>query len=224
MQQMATRPSDPPTPAVPAPPSPADGRNRGRPRSDRVHRAILDAARTLLIDEGFAGLRLEHVAARAGVGKATIYRRWSSKEALALELLMELAAPHIAIHETGDTHAELLAAVTNAMRALTDTPFGPVIRALLSQIATNPLLGDPFRASVVQARREEVTRVIGRGVSRGDLRPDVDVEVATELLVGPVYFRLMFGGELTQAFAERVVDALLHGYAARRETEGAARG
>jgi AcrR family transcriptional regulator len=148
------------------------------------------------------------------VGKATIYRRWASKEALALELLMELAAPHIAVHVSGDTRAELLAAVTNAMRALTDTPFGPVIRALLSQIATNPVLGDPFRASVVQARRGEVARAIERGIARRDLRPDADIDVATELLVGPVYFRLMFGGELTQDFAERIVDAVLAGYAA----------
>ena len=167
-----------------------------------------------LIKEGFADLRLEHVAAHAGVGKATIYRRWPSKEALALDVLMQLAAPHITIDDTGDTRAELLAAVTNAMRAITDTPFGPVIRALLSQIAMNPALGDPFRASVVQARRDEVARVIARGISRGDLRADADVDVATELLVGPVYFRLMFGGELTQAFAERVVDSVLRGYAA----------
>ncbi len=175
-----------PGPSVRAAPSSRDGRHRGRPRSDRVHRAILDAARDLLIEEGFADLRLEHVAARAGVGKTAIYRRWSSKEALALELLMELAAPHIIVHETGDTRGELLAAVTNAMRALTDTPFGPVIRALLSQIAINPSVGDPFRRSVVQARRAEVARVIARGVGRGDLRADVDVDVATELLVGPV--------------------------------------
>jgi len=173
----------------------------------------LDATRDLLIEDGFAGLRLEHVAARAGVGKATIYRRWASKEALALDLLMELAGPHISVPDTGDTHAELLAAVTNPMRALTDSPFGPVIRALLSQIAINPLLGDPFRASVVQARRDEVARVLARGVDRGDLRADVDPVVATELLVGPVYFRLMFGGELTPSFAERVVDALLVGFA-----------
>jgi AcrR family transcriptional regulator len=165
-----------------------------------------------LIADGFADLRLEHVAAQAGVGKATIYRRWPSKEAIALDLLMLLAAPHISIEDTGDTRAELLTAVTNAMRAITETPFGPVIRALLSQIATNPALGDPFRASVVQARRDEVARVVARGIRRGDLRPDVDVDIATELLVGPVYFRLMFGGDLTQAFAERVVDQVMRGY------------
>src|SRR5919197_917521 len=200
---------------VDAPPASARA-PRGRPRSDRAHRAILAAFLTELIKEDFADLHLEHVAAHAGVGKATIYRRWPSKEALALDLLMQLAAPHIGIDDVGDTRAELLAAVTNALRAVTDTPFGPVIRALLSQIAINPALGDPFRASVVQGRRDEVARVIARGISRGDLRTDADVDVATELLVGPVYFGLMFGGELSQDFAERVVESVLRGYAARR--------
>lgn len=190
------------------------GIRKGRPRSDRVHRAILDAARELLIGEGFAGLRLEHVAARAGVGKATIYRRWGSKEELAQELLAELAAPHIAVMDSDDTREELLAAVINPMRAVTETDFGPVIRALLSQIAINPSLGDPFRATVVQARRDEIARLIARGIARGDLRPDADTDIATELLVGPVYFRLMFGGELNRDFAGRVVDNVLRGYAA----------
>jgi AcrR family transcriptional regulator len=191
-------------------------RRTGRPRSEAVHRAILDATRDELVEVGFTRLRLEHVAARAGVGKATIYRRWPSKEALAQELLTELAAPHLAIADVGDTRAEMLAAVTNAMRAVTETPFGPVIRALLSQIAGNPELGDPFRATVVRARRDEVGRVIARGVVRGDLRPDADPDVATELLVGPVYFRLTFGGPLDADFARRVVDAVYRGFAATR--------
>jgi AcrR family transcriptional regulator len=125
----------------------------GRPRSQAAHRAILDAARAELVEVGFTRLRLEVVAARAGVGKATIYRRWPSKEALCQELLAELAGPHIAIAETGDTRGEMLAAVTNAMQAVRDTPFGPV------------------------------------------------------------YFRLMFGGELTPTFADRVVDTVYRGYA-----------
>jgi AcrR family transcriptional regulator len=195
---------------------------RGRPRSDEVHRRILDATRELLSEDGFSDLRLEHVAARAGVGKATIYRRWGSKEALAQELLAELAGPHIAVAETGDTREELLAAVVNPMRAVTETPFGPVIRALLSQIAVNRTLGDPFRATVVQARRDEIARVIARGVARGDLRQDANVDVATELLVGPVYFRLMFGGDLDDAFAERIVDAVLRGYGDTSQTSRSA--
>jgi AcrR family transcriptional regulator len=186
----------------------------GRPRSERAHQAILTAARELLIEQGFAALRLEHVAARAGVGKATIYRRWSSKQELAQELLLELAGPHIAIEETGNTREELLAAVVNPMRAVTETDFGPVISAMLSKIASDPSIGDPFRATVVAARRAEVARVIRRGIARGDLRADADTELATELLVGPVYFRLMFGGVLDHDFAERVVDSVMRGYAA----------
>jgi len=195
------------------PPSVAPARG-GRPRSERAHQAILTAARELLIEGGFSALRLEHVAARAGVGKATIYRRWASKEALSQELLLQLAGPHIAVAETGNTREELLAAVTNPMRALTETDFGPVIRAMLAQIASNPSIGDPFRATVVAARRAEVARVIQRGIARGDLRPDADAALATELLVGPVYFRLLFGGVLDLDFAERVVDSVMRGYSA----------
>ena len=185
----------------------------GRPRSDTVHRAILDATRELIVENGFADLRLQHVAARAGVGKTTIYRRWASKESLALELLLTLAGPHLAIDDTGDTREELTAAVNNAIRGLTRSAFGPVIRALLSQIAVNPTLGNPFRATVVQARRTEIAAVVARGVARGDLRRDLDNDVVTELLVGPVYFRLMFGGELDDEFAASVVDSLLQGFA-----------
>lgn len=185
---------------------------RGRPRSAETDRRILEATREFLTESAFAELRMEHVAARAGVGKATLYRRWRSKQELAQSLLAELAAPHIAVADTGDTRAELLAAVVNPMRAVTDTSFGPVIRSLLSEIATDPALGDSFRATVVQARRDEIAKVVERGIRRGDLRRGTDPTIATELLVGPVYFRVMFGGELDLVFAGRVVDAYLRGH------------
>jgi AcrR family transcriptional regulator len=175
---------------------------------------MLYAAREELVEHGFTRFRLEHVAARAGVGKATLYRRWPSKEALAQELLADLAAPHIAVADVGDTREELYQCVEHALRALRDTPFGPVIRALLSQIAINATIGDPFRATVVQARRDEIARVVARGIARGDLRPDADVGIATELLVGPVYFRLIFGGSLEDAFARQVSDTVYASFAA----------
>ncbi len=209
-----TSASDEPRSGETAPPVEAqvEATRPGRPRSERARRDITDAFREILIEEGFANLRLEHVATRAKVGKSTIYRHWDSKQALAEEVLRELAAPHINIPDVGDTRAELLATVLHPMRAITDTDFGPVIRALLSEIAVDPTLGDPFRETVVQARRDEVARVIQRGIYRGNLRADVDAEVATELLVGPVYFRLMFGGRLDDAFAERVVDEVMRGF------------
>lgn len=190
-------------------------RRVGRPRSGTAHRAILDAARAELVEHGFTRLRLEHVAERAGVGKATIYRRWPSKEALAGELLSELATPHIGVDDMGDTRTELRLCVQHPLEAIRDTPFGPVIRALMSQIAGNPTLGDPFRATIVRARRDEIARVIARGIERGDLRQDADVDVATELLVGPVYFRLVFGGDLSDDFARRIAEAVFRSFARR---------
>jgi AcrR family transcriptional regulator len=197
-----------------APPEPTKVSGRGgRPRSAAVDQAILYAAREELVEHGFTRLRLEHVAARAGVGKATLYRRWGSKEALAQDLLASLAAPHIAVADTGDTRAELHQCVQHALEALRDTPFGGVIRALLSQIAVNPRLGDPFRATVVQARRDEIARVVARGIGRGDLRADADIDIATELLVGPVYFRLIFGGDMSDAFGREVADTVYRAFA-----------
>ena len=189
-------------------------RSPGRPRSDEANRAILDAARDLLIEEGFTRLRLEHVAARAGVGKATIYRRWPSKEALTLDLVLGLAGPHLDIADVGDTRAEFRAATRNPLEAIIGTAWGPVIRAMLSQIAANPNIGDQFRAVVVARRRAEIGRVIERGIERGVLRPDADASIATELLVGPVYFRLIFGGELDVGFAERIADTVFAAFAA----------
>jgi AcrR family transcriptional regulator len=195
--------------------SPHVSNRPGRPRSVRARRSICDAFRHILLEEGFDGVRMEHVAALAGVGKATIYRHWPSKQALAHEVLLELATPFLAVPDVGDTRTELLATVLAPMLAMTETNFGPVIRALLSEIARDPELGDPFRASVVQVRRDEVARVLARGIRRGDLRPDVHPDVAVEMLMGPVYFRLMFGGALDAEFAEHVVDEVLQGWSMR---------
>jgi hypothetical protein len=98
---------------------------------------------------------------------------------------------------------------------LTETDFGPVIRRLLCEIAGNPDVGEPLRATVIEARREEVRRVVERGIARGDLRTTADPDLAAELLVGSIYARGLFGGVLDREYAERLVDSLLNGYATR---------
>ena len=188
----------------------------GRPRSDQAHQAVLKATRELLLKYPSDEVRIEHIAARAGVGKATIYRHWATRDALIQELLLGLAGPHIEIPDKGSTREEMRAAVLNPIRALTKTDFGPVLRSVLTQVASNPRLAEQFRATVVRARRNTIAEVIKRGILRGDLRADADADVATELLVGPVYFRFIFGGDLNRAFAERVVDAVLKGFARKR--------
>ena len=185
---------------------------RGRPRSDGSHRAILHAFHELLIDVGFARLRLEHVAARAGTSKATIYRRWRSKEELAIELLRDLTIPHIVVPDSGDTRDELRAIAQDVIERLTQSEFGPVIRRLLCEIAGNAAVGEAFRATIVEPRRDEVRVVIERGMQRGELRASVDAEIVTELLIGSICFRLIFGGAFDERFTEKVVDVVMSGY------------
>lgn len=196
---------------------------RGRPRSANAHRAILDAFRDLLLEVGFARVRLEHVAARAGASKATIYRRWRSKEELAVELVRELGTPPGAVADLGSARDELVAVAEDVIGRLTASNFGPVVKRLLCEIAGNPAVGDPFRASIVQARREEIRGVVERGIARGELRPSADSDLAAELLVGSISARALFGGELDGEYGERVVEALLQGCAAnRRRTQSRA--
>ena len=137
--------------------------------------------------------------------------------------MLDLAAPYLEVADLGDTRAELRKAVDNAVRGLTRSPYGAVMRALLSQIAINPALGDAFRETVVDSRRNEIARVVERGIERGDLRPDTDRGIATELLIGPVYYRLVFGGTLDGRFSRRVVDAYLRGFSTRPATSAEVR-
>ena len=186
---------------------------RGRPRSERAHQAILHATAELLAESGFSGLRLEHVAARAGVGKATIYRRWGSREALAIELLTEVSHSDGQVPDLGDTRRELLRCVADQAEALGASSFGSVLRPLLSEIAGDQALSESFRAGILAGWRAGVAAVLSRGIDRGDIRPDVDVGIAAELLLGPLVLRLVFGGPLDADLAERVVSAYLAGAA-----------
>ena len=193
---------------------------RGRPPSADAHRAILEAAQALLAERDLAHLNLEQVAARAGVGKATIYRHFPTRESLALELLLEMAADVHPARNRGDVHAELVAIVDGTIRALTGSSLGRVMQGMLSDLALNPAIASPFRSVVVRAKRMAVADVLTRGIHRGEIRADADVDLATELLIGPVYYRLLFGGLFEPDFASRVVDAFLIGYRLHEGADG----
>jgi AcrR family transcriptional regulator len=182
----------------------------------RTDAAILEATRELLIEQGVQGLTVEGVAARAGVAKTTIYRRYRSKHDLALAVLLDMVEQVVAVEDRGDTRAELIAFVDGAVRVLESSVLGRVMRGLVSDFATDPELGKAFREQVVSVRLAEVGRLVDKGIARGDLRPDIDRELVHELLFGPVYYRLLLsGGQLDSGLAERIVDAVLPGLAAR---------
>jgi AcrR family transcriptional regulator len=184
------------------------------PVRGRTEKAILDATRELLADVGVRGLTIEGVAGRAGVAKTTIYRRWRSRDDLALAVLLEMVAQVTAVPDLGDTRAELTKFVNGAVDILGKSLMGRVMQGLVSELATNPELAKSFREQVVAARLAEVRRTVDRGIARGDLRADTDYELAHELLFGPVYYRLLLsGGALDSKLAPRIVDAFLSAFA-----------
>ena len=199
---------------MPADTQPA-ARRPGRPRSARSDRAILDAARGLLAAGPVSALTMEAVADRAGVAKTTLYRRWRSKEALALAVLAEMAAEQVPVPDLGDTRAELVHAVRDTAETMTRTIAGRTIRGLLPALGDDPELAEQFRTTLVGLRRREMARVAERGVARGDLRPGPQLALLGELLAGPLFWRLLMTGDpLDGDFAEGLVDAVLGGLAA----------
>ena len=179
--------------------------------------AILDATRELLAEGGVHGLTVEGVAARAGVAKTTIYRRWRSKDELAFAVLIDMVEQFVATPDLDDTRDELVAFVAAAVRILGTTLMGRVMQGLVSDLATDSELGEAFRTRVVTMRVAEVRRLVERGIERGDLRGDTDVELVHELLFGPVYYRLLLSGApLDPGLAERIVDGVVPAIARKR--------
>ncbi|HEX3303746.1 MAG TPA: TetR/AcrR family transcriptional regulator [Thermomicrobiales bacterium] len=183
-------------------------------RSERSRQAILGATRELLAEDGgVRALTVEAVAARAGVGKTTIYRRWRDKWELALDAVMIDMLPRFANPiDVSDTRKELITFVDSVTKLWASPPYGPVMQGLISQIATEPELARVYRDQVVEPRREQLRPVIERGIARGDLRPDADVRLVHELLVGPILYRLLLSGppldrKLTTSLADAVLDS-----------------
>jgi len=176
----------------------------------QTEQAILEATRELLAEGGVHHLTVEGVAARSGVAKTTIYRRWRSKDELALAVLLKMVEQIVEVPDLGDVRAELIGFVDGAVEILGKTLMGRVMQGLVSDLATDPELGRAFRERIVALRVSEIHRVIDRAVKRGELRADLDVELVHELLFGPVYYRLLLsGGELDAGLAERIVDTVL---------------
>jgi AcrR family transcriptional regulator len=190
--------------------SPARASVGGLSRSQRTEAAILAATRELLAKGGVRELTVEGVAARSGAAKTTIYRRWRSKDELALAVLIDMVQTVVAVPELPDTRSELIALVQGAVRVLGKTLMGPVMQGLVSELATNRQLASAFQQRVVALRLHEVERLLRRGIARGELRADIDIGLTHELLFGAVYYRLFLSGEpLDRKLAERIVDAVL---------------
>jgi AcrR family transcriptional regulator len=188
----------------------------GRRRSERSHEAIIAATQQLLVERSYPDLTIEGIAARAGVGKQTIYRWWPSKAALVLEAYLAgsnaVPAPPAATSVRDDVRALLgwLIAV------LAEPTGGHVVAGLVGDLQHDPDLADGFHRDVVPARREAMLAALERGRERGEIRGDADLELTVDALHGAVFYRLLLsGGRLDADFAERLADQVLVGLVAR---------
>jgi len=157
------------------------------------------------------GLTVEGVAARSGVAKTTIYRRWRSKEDLALAALLEVIQEEPKpIGHVGGTPAALSAYLGRLIDNLNSKLYGRIVRGLISDLGVDPELARGFRERVLARRVAAVRELLQRGIERGELRRDLDLEVAVDLLLGPIYFRLLISGEpLNDTFVDRLVRAVM---------------
>jgi AcrR family transcriptional regulator len=191
------------------------GRRPGRPRSERAEQAILDATLDAIGEVGIDGVRCEDVASRAGVGKATLYRRWQGKEELLIAAFASLKSP--LPEPSGVSVREDLTAMLAVMAADAEDPrYAQQFALLHGEEQRYPLLVARYKEEVVEPRRELIRSVLRRGIETGELRADTDIEVSMLALTGAVMARGKH--DMTPAepgFAGRVVDEMLRGIAAR---------
>jgi AcrR family transcriptional regulator len=189
-------------------------RTTGRPREARVDRAIIGATLELIAERGVHEFRTEDVASRAGVGKGAIYRRYRSKEDLVTAAVAVLVDQEIVVPDTGSTRADLLRLMREAVELYRGSMPGRLMPNLVSAMAQRPELARAVRDGFLARRRAALADVIRRGIERGDLRPDLDLELALDVLGGPLFYRLLItGGPIDEALAENVAELILRGFA-----------
>ncbi len=177
---------------------------RGRKRDPLVDEAILEATLSLLGEVGFTALSMEGIAARAGVGKTTVYRRYASKTEVVAAAMGALAVdPNVP--DTGDTFEDLVSFMTSKWAAMTEAPGATLLGTFIVQAAAHPDLFDEFRRVMLAPRLDPLVTLLQRGVDRGELQPDVDMNVAVDLIVGPMLVSLLTqGGPDTAAVRARL--------------------
>ncbi len=204
---MATHRADSETPnTLPRDQEPAR-RLRGRPRSDEVERTILKVAGELLAEGGFAALNFDALAARARCSKATIYRRWASKGHLAVASLAVLPDPQPP--DRGNLRDDLRDLFGGVVTIFDRSSAIPVMQSLIGERARDPELARLLDVAF-QAKREGLAKVLRRGIERGELPAETDVELLMDLIVGPILVRyLCTGAPVVEEFLDELVEAAL---------------
>lgn len=186
-------------------------RPRGRPRSAGARAAILRATREILHEGGITAVTMEGIAARAGVGKPTVYRAWPNAHAVAMSALMEAndKAPKVA--RTRSAVADLKRQLRGVAEVFA-TRMGRQVTSMIAAASPDSELSKVFRNHFILARREEGRAVIARAIQAREIRRTIDTDVALDMIYGPIFYRLLMGhAPLDGKFTDAVVDHALRG-------------
>ncbi|MFF4695917.1 TetR/AcrR family transcriptional regulator [Streptomyces chattanoogensis] len=213
MSRTAEQPEAAAAAARPGQPGKTVPERRGRPRSAAADSAIIEAVLHLLEEGASIGdLSMERIARQAGVGKATVYRRWSGKSALMLDVMRSLDIPPPQLK--GDSVRDDLVALLEFLRRRgLAKRSSALLRTIVSHVQAQPELWAEYHETVVRARHEALLTVLRRGVARGEIRADRAIETIADLFVGPMLARAMLHDwkELPEGLAEDIVDMVLEG-------------
>jgi AcrR family transcriptional regulator len=180
----------------------------GRPRDPSRDEAIFAATLALFAEQGYAGVSVEGVAARAGVGKATIYRRYASKAQLLVDAVHVCAGPKYPLPDTGDLRADLTTMLEGLMEQLR-SDMGPVLVAFAAERARYPALDEEFKRAVIGAKRAHVRHLLASAVERGELPADADIEVIAEAGPALLWHHALNSLPLTDDLPRRIIDAVV---------------
>ncbi|MBR8836463.1 MAG: TetR/AcrR family transcriptional regulator [Stigonema ocellatum SAG 48.90 = DSM 106950] len=183
-----------------------------RRRNQRSHQAILNAAAELLEEKGYGGVCIEAIANRAGVGKQTIYRWWSSKAEVMMEAYSAQAARNFPTPDTGSVKQDLCEILQQMFTVLTTTTAGAAFTGLIAEAQMDPNLAEAFREQFIANRRKATRTILEQGMARGELRPDLNLELVIDGIYGPIWYRLLLKhAPLDDVFAEELVNLLIIG-------------
>lgn len=192
-------------------PTSASARSPGRPRSEQSRLAVLRATSELLHEVGLRAMTTEEISSRSGASKATIYKWWPTKYAVAVEAFLTEMMAESPDPDTGSAHEDFRRVIRGLAHFYTGAS-GRVFAQLVGEGQYNPRVQEELRAHLVAPRRELMRAVWDRGVARGELRADVDPDAAVDLLIGPVLYRLLMGhAPLDDAASDALVDTALRG-------------
>ncbi|MFT4112667.1 TetR/AcrR family transcriptional regulator [Silvibacterium sp.] len=184
----------------------------GRPRSQSAHDAILKAALSLVTRRGFRFVTVNEIAAKANVGKMTIYRHWPDKAALVMDSLLELIGSETAFPEARSA-LESLRLQLDLQVAFFRSSRGNLIRSLVAEAQSDPELATAFRDRWLEPRREGVRKIMRAAIAEGSLRKNLNIEAAIDLLYGSLYYRLLLGsGVLDEHFVDDCFAQFLKGH------------